>query len=61
VQTYFRPPRVRELQAVPGDLGSLRGWWANRVLRIFLVLLFTTLGSLLGTWVGGAEILSNLF
>jgi pheromone shutdown-related protein TraB len=61
VQTYFRPPRVRELQAVPGDLGSLRGWWGNRVLRIFLVLLFTTLGSLLGTWVGGAEILSNLF
>lgn len=61
VQTYFRPPRVRELQAVPTDVGSLRGWWHNRMLRIFLVLLFTTLGSLLGTWVGGAEILSNLF
>ncbi len=61
VQTYFRPPRVRELQSVPSDLGSLRGWWRNRMLRIFLVLVFTTLGSLLGTWVGGAEILSNLF
>jgi pheromone shutdown-related protein TraB len=61
VQTYFRPPRVREIQGVPGDLGSLRGWWRNRMLRIFLVLLLTTLGSLLGTWVGGAEIISNLF
>jgi pheromone shutdown protein TraB len=61
VQTYFRPPRVRELQEVPRDLGSLRGWWSNRMLRIFMVLLLTTLGSLLGTWVGGAEIISNLF
>lgn len=61
VQIYFRPPRVRELQRVPRDLGSLRGWWRNRMLRIFLVLVFTTLGSLLGTWVGGAEIVSNLF
>ena len=28
---------------------------------VFLVLVFTTIGSRLGTWVGGAEIVSNLF
>lgn len=61
VQAYYRPPLVRELQGVASDLASVRGWWRNRMLRIFLVLVFTTLGSLLGTWVGGAEIVSNLF
>jgi pheromone shutdown protein TraB len=61
VQTYFKPPLVSELKEVARDIGSLRGWWRNRLLRIFLVFLFTTFGSILGTWVGGAEIVSNLF
>ena len=61
VQTYFKPPLVSEFKEVAGDIGSLRGWWKNRLLRIFLVFLLTTFGSILGTWVGGAEIVSNLF
>ncbi|MDJ0865204.1 MAG: TraB/GumN family protein [Myxococcota bacterium] len=61
VQTYFRPPLVRELQGVMQDMGSARAWWRNRLLRIFLVFLLTTVGSAIGTWVGGAEIVSNLF
>jgi pheromone shutdown-related protein TraB len=61
VQAYLTPPRVSELKGVSQDIGSAAGWWRNRLLRLFLVFLFTTLGSILGTWVGGAEIVSNLF
>ena len=61
VQAYLKPPLVSELKEVSRDIGSVAGWWRNRLLRIFLVFLFTTLGSILGTWVGGAEIVSNLF
>jgi pheromone shutdown protein TraB len=61
VQAYLKPPLVSEFREVSHDLASLRGWWRNRLIRIFLVFLLTTLGSLLGTWVGGAEIVSNLF
>ena len=61
VQSYFKPPLVKELHDVWDDLGSARGWWRNRLLKIFLVFVLTTLGSVVGTWVGGAEILSNLF
>lgn len=61
VQSYFKPPLVKELGGVMDDLGSAGGWWRNRLLRIFLVFALTTLGSILGTWVGGAEIVSNLF
>jgi pheromone shutdown-related protein TraB len=60
-QTYFRPPFVRELRNVSADLSSPLQWWRNRLLRIFLVFLLTTLGSSLGTFVGGAKIVSNLF
>ncbi len=61
VQTYFRPPLVRELQRVASDMTSPRTWWSNRLLRVFLVFILTTIGSLIGTWVGGIEIFTNLF
>lgn len=61
VQSFLRPPLVSELRRVAEDAAGLRGWYDNRLLRIFLVFLLSTLGSVIGTWVGGAEILSNLF
>ena len=61
VQVMVRPPLVREFENLAEDAGSPRRWWQNRLLRIFLVFIFTTLGSIIGTYVGGFEIISNLF
>ncbi len=59
-QTYLRPPRVGELVEAVDDASHWRRWWQNRLLRILLVFVLTTLGSVLGTFVGGAEILRRL-
>jgi pheromone shutdown-related protein TraB len=61
LQAYFQPPKVREFERLGDDVGSPRAWWTNRMLRIMLVFIFTTLGSIIGTYVGGFEIISNLF
>jgi pheromone shutdown-related protein TraB len=61
VEAYFRPPLVREFQTVADDLHQPSKWWQNRVLRIFLSFLLPSLGSALGTWIGGYEIFSKLF
>jgi len=61
LQAYLAPPVVREFESVAEDAGSLRQWWRNRLLRVFLVFVLTTLGSIIGTYVGGVEIISNLF
>ena len=42
------------------DIATFRGWWTNRLLKVLLVFLLTTLGSVIGTWVGGIEILKNV-
>jgi pheromone shutdown-related protein TraB len=60
-QTWIRPPLVQEFQTVGDDLAKVTGWWKNRLLKIFLTFILTTLGSLVGTWVGGSVILTNLF
>jgi len=61
VQTWVAPPLVREFQTVGDDISHVSRWWRSRLLKIFLVFVLTTLGSLLGTGVGGVEIISNLF
>ena len=62
VQAWCAPPRVRELtvQTLGEEALVPRRWWTNRLLKIGLVLGFTTLGSILGTWLGAVEILSNV-
>jgi len=61
IQAYYQPPLVKELQTVSSEIGSPKNWWKNRLLKIFLVLILTTLGSGIGTYVGAWEIMSNLF
>ncbi len=61
VQAYMQPPLVREFQTVAEDVAVPRRWWQSRLLRVFLAFLFPTIGSVIGTWVGGTRIVSNLF
>ncbi len=61
VQAMVQPPVVMEFETVLEDIASVRGWWRNKLLRIFLVFLLPGFGSMIGTYVGGYEIFSNLF
>jgi pheromone shutdown protein TraB len=61
LQAWLVPPVVRELESVADDAAVAKRWWSNRLLRIFLVFLLTTIGGMIGTYVGGAELLSKLF
>ncbi|MEA2114632.1 MAG: TraB/GumN family protein [Thermodesulfobacteriota bacterium] len=61
VQVMTQPPVVKEFEAVASDISTVRGWWQNRLLRIFLVFIMTGLGSSIGTWVGGYRIFTSLF
>lgn len=60
-QAYLRPPLVGEFATLIDDAGSVGRWWTSRLLRILLVFLLSSLGSALGTWVGAARIVSDLF
>ena len=60
VQVLVRPPVVREFETVAEDMSTLAGWWRNKLLRVFLAFLLPGFGSLIGTWIGGVEIISNL-
>jgi pheromone shutdown-related protein TraB len=61
VQSWVRPPLVRELSSALDDIGTASGLWRNRLLRVLLVFVLSTLGGVFGTWVGGARLFTSLF
>ena len=60
IQVLARPPVVREFETVGNDMSTLFGWWRNKLLRVFLVFFLTGIGSAIGTYVGGYEIIKTL-
>lgn len=60
-EIFLRKPQVGDFATLRRDVMQWRGWWHNRVSRVLLVFLFTTLGSAIGTYVGGARIFGHLF
>jgi len=51
VEAFTRKPKVRDLENLPNDVLTIKGFWKNSVTRILLVVVFTNLGSTLGTFV----------
>ena len=60
IETFMRKPRVGDFSRLRSDTTHLTGWWHNRVTRILLVFLLSTLGSVLGTYLAGFRIFERL-
>ncbi len=51
VQSFVAAPTVRDMEHVSEDLMTFKGWWQNRLARVLLVFLFSSIGSSIGTFV----------
>ena len=51
VEAFFGKPKVKDFENLPEDISSLKGFWRNKITRILLVVVFTNIGSSLGTFV----------
>ena len=63
VQAWVCKPKVKDLENVTSDALSIKGFYKNRLLKVLLVLIFTSIGSSLGTFIAAgkfAEILSKV-
>jgi pheromone shutdown protein TraB len=56
----MQPPVVHEFETVLEDMSKIKKWWNNKLLKVFLAFMLPGFGSMIGTWVGGFEIISNL-
>jgi pheromone shutdown-related protein TraB len=61
IELYLRKPSVGDFGRLRQDTAEIGGWWRNRVSRVLLVFLLSTLGSAIGTYVAGFRIAGRLF
>jgi len=51
VEAFLRKPKVRDFENLPKDILSIKGFWKNKITHILLVVVFTNIGSSIGTFV----------
>ena len=50
-EVFVGKPKVKDFEKLSEDIASLKGFWKNKITRILLVVVFTNIGSSLGTFV----------
>jgi len=60
IELAMRRPRVADFRELREAVADWRGWWRNRVARTFLVFLFASIGSAVGTYLAGFRIVGQL-
>ena len=61
VELLLRRPQVEDFSKLKTDTAHWQGWWKNRVSKVLLVFLFSTIGSAAGTYIAGYKIFDKLF
>lgn len=60
VEAWVRKPTYQDFMRLRDDVGSLRGWYRNRVSRVFLNFFLTCLGTIAGEVIAIARIAGKL-
>lgn len=57
VQAVMNKPKVRDFENLSEDVFSVKGFWKNKATRVLLVVVMANIGSSLGTFLGGADVI----
>lgn len=57
VEALLKKPRVADFESLANDITSFKGFWKNKVTHLLLVIVLTNIGSTLGTFIGGIDVI----
>lgn len=60
VQALVKKPKVRDMETLSDDAATVKGFYSNRITRVLLVFVLSSLGSSIGTFAAGAAIVKEL-
>ena len=61
VEATVKKPTVQDVMNVQTDIFSLKGFYKNRFLKTLMIVVLANIGSSIGTFVAGTDIIRNLF
>lgn len=60
-EAYIRRPNVDDFEKLSEDIYTLKGFWSNKVTHVLLVVILANMGSMVGTAIGGADVIRLFF
>jgi len=60
VEATVKKPTVQDVMNVQTDIFSLKGFYKNRFLKTLMIVVLANIGSSIGTFIAGTDIISNL-
>ena len=60
VQAWAKKPQVRDMENLTNDAGTFSGWYKNRITKVLLVFILSSLGSSIGTFMTVPALIANL-
>ncbi|MFN4217427.1 MAG: TraB family protein, partial [Brevinematales bacterium] len=52
IEAFFHKPRVKDFENLPNDILTMKGFWKNRITKILLVFVTSSVGASIGTFIG---------
>ena len=61
LEAVLKKPRVLDFESLNDDLATFKGFYKNRVTHVLVVFMLSSLGSSIGTFIGGIPLFASLF
>lgn len=61
VEATIRKPTVQDINNIPRDIFSLKHFFKNRFLKVLLIVIMANIGSSIGSFAAGLDIVKSLF
>lgn len=61
VQATVCKPQVRDMMNITDDIATLKGWYTNRIAKVLLVFILSSVGAIIGNLVTIPGLIARLF
>lgn len=61
VEATIRKPVVKDINNIPEDISTLKGFFRNRFLKVILIVIMANIGSSFGSFIAGLGIVKSFF
>ena len=59
-QAWIRKPQVRDMEHLAADVGSVRGFYRNRIAHVLLIFFLSSLGGAIGNFIAVPALIQSL-
>ena len=60
VQAWIRKPKVEDMEFLVEDAGTFKGYYKNRILRVLLVFMLSSVGGVIGNFIAVPSLFASM-